>query len=255
MVTLTEDIGEGPFRLDDLICRRTRPWTGSVHALLSALQSHGFANAPLSAGYDGTWERVSFLPGETGDLDESETMRSMKALQSAARLLRRYHDYTGLFMRPMLEDQIWQLPPRPPFEVICHGDFAPYNVVLSGGELIGIIDFETAHPGSRCWDLAYAIYRWAPLSIGIAVDDLGGLDTQILRTRIFLDAYGLPAKQRRTLPGMIVDRLNALVAFMETEAANGVERYRRNIEEGHDQIYRCDIAYISEHREEIIAGL
>ncbi|MBB4568544.1 phosphotransferase [Rhizobium leucaenae] len=182
-------------------------------------------------------------------------MRSAKALQSAARLLRRYHDCTALFMRPMLEDQIWQLSPRPPFEVICHGDFAPYNVVLSGGEVTGIIDFEAAHPGSRCWDLAYAIYRWAPLSTGIAVEDLCGLDTQILRTCIFLDAYGLPAKQRRTLPHMIVDRLNALVAYMESEAANGVERYRRNIEEGHDQIYRRDVAYINEHREQIIAGL
>ncbi|PST64235.1 aminoglycoside phosphotransferase [Rhizobium sp. SEMIA4064] len=250
------DGGEGPFRHGDLIYRRTRPWTASVHALLSTLQSHGFVNAPFSGGYDAAWERVSFLPGETGDLDENENMRSMTALRSAARLLRRYHDCTALFMPPMLEkDQTWQLPPRPPFEVICHGDFAPYNVVLNSGEVTDIIDFETAHPGPRDWDIAYAIYRWAPLSAGVAIEDLGGLDTQILRTRLFLDAYGLPAKERPVLPGMIIDRLNALVGFMEREAANGVERYRRNIEEGHDRIYRRDVAYISEHRDEIIAGL
>ncbi|WFU09662.1 phosphotransferase [Rhizobium sp. CB3090] len=249
------DGGAGPFRHDDLVHRRTRPWTGSVHALLSALQSHDFTNAPLSAGYDATWERVSFLPGETGDLDENAAMRSMTALRSAARLLRRYHDCTALFMRPLLEDQTWQLPPRLPFEVICHGDFAPYNVVLNRDEVTDIIDFETAHPGPRCWDLAYAIYRWAPLSAGVAIKDLGELDTQIHRTRIFLDAYGLPAKERTALPGMIIDRLNALVGFMESEAANGVERYRRNIEEGHDHVYRRDVAYIGEHREEITAGL
>ncbi|WP_245472090.1 hypothetical protein [Rhizobium jaguaris] len=118
-----------------------------------------------------------------------------------------------------------------------------------------IIDFETAHPGPRGWDLAYAIYRWAPLSAGVTVKDLGELETQILRTRIFLDAYGLAAKERPALPGMIIDRLNALVGFMEREAANGVERYRRNFEQGHDHIYRRDVAYIGEHREQIIAGL
>ncbi|WP_245472089.1 phosphotransferase [Rhizobium jaguaris] len=138
------DSGEGPFRHDDIIYRRTLPWTASVHALLSALQAHGFVNAPLSGGYDAAWERVSFVPGGTGDLDENENIRSLEALRSAACLLRRYHDCTALFMRAMLEDQTWQLPPRPPFEVICHGDFAPYNVILNGGEVTDIIDFETA---------------------------------------------------------------------------------------------------------------
>ncbi|WP_285872141.1 phosphotransferase [Rhizobium mayense] len=179
----------------------------------------------------------------------------MKALRSAARLLRRYHDCTALFMQPMLKDQKWQLPPRPPLEVICHGDFAPYNVVLNGGEVTGIIDFETAHPGARCWDLAYAIYRWAPLSADVAAKDLGELDIQILRACSFLNAYDLPTEQRSALPGMIIDRLNALVGFMESEAADGVERYRRNVEEGHADIYRRDIAYIAEHRSKIIAGL
>jgi hypothetical protein len=255
MVIPTGDSGEGPFRHDDFIYRPTHPWTASVHALLTALQTHGFANAPLSAGYNAAWEKVRFLPGVTGDLDENENMRSMKALQSAARLLRRYHDCTAQFVGLLLKDQKWQLPPQTPFEIICHGDFAPYNVVLNDGEVTGIIDFETAHPGPRCWDLAYAVYRWAPLSASVAVKNIDGLNTQILRTRIFLDAYGMPVEQRSALPGMIIERLNALVGFMESEAANGVERYRRNIQEGHDGVYRRDIAYISEYREEIIAGL
>ena len=250
------DGGEGPFRQDDFIYRPTRPWTASVHALLAALQTHGFANAPSSAGYDATWEKVSFLPGVTGDLHENENMRSLQVLQSAAHLLRRYHDCTAQFVGLLLlEDQKWQLPSRKPFEIICHGDFAPYNVVLNDGEVTDIIDFETAHPGPRCWDLAYAVYRWAPLSAGAAVKNLDGLNAQILRTRIFLDAYGMPVEQRSALPDMIAERLNALVSFMESEAANGVERYRRNIEDGHDRVYLRDIAYVSEYREVIVAGL
>ncbi|CAN7190706.1 aminoglycoside phosphotransferase family protein [Rhizobium rhizogenes] len=254
-MVLTMEEGDGPFRRGDFIVRPARPWTADVQALLAALHGHGFTNAPLSAGYDAVWERVSFLPGLTGDLDDSEDMRSETALRSAASLLRRYHDCTMLFLSEMAAEQEWQVSPRMPIEVICHGDFAPYNVVLNEGVVTGIIDFETAHPGPRGWDLAYALYRWAPLSTGIAVESLGGLDAQIRRARIFLDAYGLEAEQRPALPNMIVERLNALVGFMESEATRGVEKYRRDLQDGHDRIYRNDIAYVSENRGRIVTGL
>lgn len=246
--------GEGPFRQGDHILRPVRPWTAGIQALLAALHTHGFTEAPMPAGYDARWERVSFLPGLTGDLDTCGDMRSLRALQSAAALLRRYHDCSALFVGQFAAASPWQLPAREPAEVFCHGDFAPYNVVLNDGKATGIIDFETAHPGPRCWDLAYAIYRWAPLSAAIA-RGMGGLHDQIDRARIFLDAYDLPAKQRRVLPDMLVERLQALVRFMEGEAARGVEKYRRDLQEGHEQIYRRDITYIGEHREEIAAGL
>lgn len=165
---------EEPFRQGDHILRPVRPWTSSVHALLAALRRHGFAAAPLPAGFDAVWEKVTYLPGTTGDLDDNVEMRSELALRSAASLLRHYHDCSALFLRDLATECIWQLPARTPREVICHGDFAPYNVVLNGGEVTGIIDFETAHPAPRCWDLAYAVYRWAPLSSGIGVESLDG---------------------------------------------------------------------------------
>lgn len=252
---LTMEEGEAPFRKGDVIVRPARPWSAAVQALLAALRAHGFTQAPAPAGYDAVWEKVSFLPGLTGDLGECGEMRSDKALRSAASLLRRYHDCTAAFLAAMAAEQEWQLSPRAPLEVVCHGDFAPYNVVLNDGAVTGIIDFETAHPASRCWDLAYALYRWVPLSNGIMADGLDRLDTQIGRARIFLDAYGLEAGQRPVLPDMIVERLNALVAFMEREAARGVEKYRSDLQDGHDRIYRDDIDYISENREKMIAGL
>lgn len=252
---LTMEEGDGPFRRGDFILRPVRPWTAAVQGLLAALHRHGFPYAPMPAGYDAVWEKVSFLPGMTGDLDDSEAMRSETALRSAASLLRCYHDCTALFLPEMAAQQQWQLSPRAPIEVICHGDFAPYNVVLNEGVVTGIVDFEAAHPGPRGWDLAYALYRWAPLSTGIAAESLGGLDTQIGRARIFLDAYGLEMAQRLALPDMIIERLDALVSFMESEAARGVEKYCRDLLDGHDRIYRNDIGYISENREKIVVGL
>ena len=51
-----------------------------------------------------------------------------------------------------------------PAEVVCHNDFAPYNVVFGDDGPVGVIDWETAAPGARVWDVAYAAYRFVPLS-------------------------------------------------------------------------------------------
>lgn len=246
---------DGPVRQGDLIVRPARPWTPGVHALLAALRRNGFEAAPLPEGYDDVWERVTYLPGDTGDLDSRTDMRSEKALRSAASLLCRYHDCSALFAGSLEAGYAWQLPTRRPCDVICHGDFAPYNVVLNEGEAIGIIDFEAAHPASRSWDLAYAIYRWAPLSSHVAVEGLDRPADQIRRARIFVDAYGLSAAERSCLPDIIVERLQALLSFIEHEAARGVERYCRNLQDGHDRIYREDIAYITKWSADIAAGL
>lgn len=247
--------GSKPFRQDDLIVRPAATWTPGVHALLAALHRHGFDAAPRPAGYDEVWERVTYLPGDTGDLDGHAAMRGEKALGSAASLLRRYHDCSALFAKSLAASYAWQLPARSPCEVICHGDFAPYNVVLNDGEVSGIIDFEAAHPGPRMWDLAYAVYRWAPLSSGVAIKGMDTLAAQVGRARIFIDAYGLSVNEHSSLLDVIVERLEALLAFMEREAARGIERYRRNLQEGHDHIYREDIAYIRKRSAEIVTGL
>lgn len=246
---------DGPFRQGNLILRRVRPWTPGVQALLASLRLHGFDAAPSPNGFDETWERVGYLPGVTGDLADNAAMRSEQTLRSAARLLRRYHHSSALALNGLDATYLWQLPSRSPIEIICHGDFAPYNVVLNDGVVTGIIDFEAAHPGPLVWDLAYAVYRWAPLSVNMAAEGLDSFAGQIRRARIFLDAYRLPFDARSQMPDVVIQRLEALLAFMEREAARGSERYRRNLQDGHDHIYRDDIAYVAERSAEIVAAL
>ena len=72
-----------------------------------------------------------------------------------------YHDATAGFDRA---GRVWALPAREPAEVICHNDFAPYNLVFRDGLPVGAIDFEAASPGPRAWDLAYLAYRLVPLA-------------------------------------------------------------------------------------------
>jgi len=82
-------------------------------------------------------------------------------LDRAAAMLRELHDATEGFDRA---GRIWALPEHEPAEVICHNDFAPYNLAFRDGLPAGAIDFEAASPGPRAWDLAYLAYRLVPLA-------------------------------------------------------------------------------------------
>ena len=55
---------------------------------------------------------------------------------------------------------------RPPFrrEVFCHGDYNPDNVLLGGGEITGVLDWEYAGFGWCEFDVAWGLrYRGSPI--------------------------------------------------------------------------------------------
>jgi len=153
-------------RIGHKVHRPSGPWTTLVHAFLRDLRASGFNSAPRPFGLDEQGREIlSFIEGEVSNYPLSRNAASMNTLSSAAKLLRRYHDASQNFLAGLNpEKNTWQFPARHPQEVICHGDFAPYNLVLDGENAIGLIDFDTCHPGPRVWDIAYALYRWAPFT-------------------------------------------------------------------------------------------
>jgi thiamine kinase-like enzyme len=165
-------------------------------------------------------------------------MQSLEILTEAARLLRRFHDLTQELTIP--PDAIFQLPvdPRHPWEVICHNDFAPYNCVFRDQHLVGIIDFDTAGPGTRLWDIAYAVYRFAPLAHDEHCRDLGWnpIPDRAARLRLFCDAYGL--KDRSALVETVIARLEALVEHLRRTASTPE----------HLPLYLRDLEYLRENR-------
>lgn len=238
---------------NDSVIRPAGPWTRTVHALLDHLRKSGIDFTPVPRGLteDGS-EILSYLPGDVCNGSLEGTARAATVLSSAAQLLRRYHDATVGFA---VENARWQLVEREPFEVICHGDFAPYNVVLADDRVVGIIDFDTAHPGPRAWDVCYALYRFAPITSAENPDAFGTLTEQVERARMFCDAYGLPMAQRVQMAQILVARLRYLVQFMTAQARSGSAHFQKNIADGHDQLYKRDIAYIREHSQVIDEGL
>jgi hypothetical protein len=240
------------FRKGRTVCRPAGFWSPSVHRLLDHLAKHGFHKAPKPLGFDGKGtEILGYIDGEVSNYPLSENVVSDEALVSSAQLLRAYHDAALSF--PMASE-IWMLPTKEPAEVICHGDFAPYNVVFDGRRAVGIIDLETAHPGPVLWDIAYALYRWAPFSNACHEGMPATLSQQIERGRVFCDAYGIPTEERKSLPELMIERLKALVDFMTSRGEAGDETFRRHIAEGHHHIYLADVEYIRSGAAHMMVG-
>ncbi|WP_328855871.1 aminoglycoside phosphotransferase family protein [Microbispora hainanensis] len=241
-------------RVGGTVRRPARRWTPVVHALLGHLAAAGFGGAPRAYGCDGEGREVlEFVPGEVPDYPLPAYVMTDEALAGAGTLLRDYHDATVGFAPP--EDAEWYFPPRAPAEVVCHGDVAPYNCVFREGRPVAFIDFDTAHPGPRVWDVAYAAYRFVPLHDPSRDESAPGVAEQARRLRVFADAYGLGAAGREALPRTARARLAHLVAHMRAEAAAGHEAFAAHVAEGHDLLYLADSAHVARHEALLLSAL
>jgi Ser/Thr protein kinase RdoA (MazF antagonist) len=142
-------------------------------------------------------------------------------LVAAPRLLRALHDATAGFARA---GRTWRSPAHEPDEVICHNDFAPYNLVFRDGLPVAAIDFEHASPGPRVWDLAYLAYRLVPLAAP-GNPDLPDVGDRSDRLALLCDAYGGPSPHE--VLAILPRRLRELAAMSPPE---------------HAELYRADAA-------------
>ncbi|WP_234985813.1 phosphotransferase enzyme family protein [Demequina sp. NBRC 110051] len=221
-------------RMGDLVERPAGEWTPAVHRLLRHLAGRGIDDIPVPLASDGERETVTFVDGEVPAYPMPRWVWAEEALESSARLLRRVHDASVDADRT----GPWRSPPREPAEVICHHDFAPYNLVFRDGVAVGAIDWDFAAPGPRLWDLAYLAYRIAPLTTEDVGDGIGGPE-RLARLETLLAAYGTHASTDAVL-SVTVDRLLALADFSERVAA---DRGMPQLLE-HAALYRRDAAAI-----------
>lgn len=243
----------GVWRIGSEVIRPRYPWTPNVHGLLRYLEQRAMDEVPRVIRLNETTERLTFIPGAVSNYPLSPAVATVPVLVSAARLLRRFHDLTADYVSGHMEG--WQLPAQSRPEVLCHGDFAPFNVVVHNGQAVGLIDFDTVHPGSRVWDVAYAVYRWATLTAPSNPDGFGQAREQSARARRFCDAYGLSHADRNCLISILCRRLEALIAFMLAKVAEGDSAFIRHVEEGPIRIYETDLAYLRSNKDALTTGL
>ena len=181
-------------RVGDTVRRPLHAWSATVHELLRYLESVDFPYSPRLLGIDEDGREVlSFIAGDSGP-DGWDRVVDEAGLAAMARLLREYHDAVRGF-RPGA-DAVWaaRTGGPQPGELVCHGDFGPWNLVWQGTRPVGILDWDYAWPHPAIHDVAYALEYVAPFR-----DDdeclrwlrYPGPPDRRRRLEIFAGAYGL----------------------------------------------------------------
>jgi hypothetical protein len=168
---------DGVVRVGDTVRRPPRHARQMTRDVLLHLERAGFDAAPRWRGFDDqgrdilTWiDGVTFtergrMHPYIGDPPDRITF-SDEQVTVAMHLLRRYHD-------TFVDD------------VICHGDFGPWNLVWRDELPVAVIDFDDVYRGDPADDVGYALRTF--VSYGFAASRPAEL---VRRTEAALAAYG-----------------------------------------------------------------
>ena len=210
----------GVVRIGNTVRRPIGARGSFAHELLLHFERAGFNGVPRFQGIDTAGREIlTFIPGtvpaELGHFTDAQ-------LESAAQLLRQFHDAT-------LDCLL-----RNGEEVICHDDASPCNCVFVDGVPKAFIDFDSAHPGSRLEDLGYAAWLWIDIGNDELLPELQGQ-----RLADFYRWYGMSS----------IDALASVVAAQVIVAQHaclpGVREWSNScrswVERNHDEL-SCSIS-------------
>ena len=205
-------------RVGNTVRKPSGPWTHTVHALLEHLVARGFP-APKPLGIDEREREVlGFIEGEATIWPWPEFFKQAKAVEHAGKTLRRYHEAVADFVPPV--GAVWQdcdhsIPSAG--EIICHGDFGPYNLIWRDEKIVGVVDWEFARPAPAIRDIAYSVWMTAPLRTSEDRDLMGFDAAPHARERVAAFASGYGVSDRRAL-------LEAVLT-LQLEYRNKIEAY------------------------------
>lgn len=237
----------GAVRVGKTVRRPAGPWSPTIRRLLGYLRERGITWIPQPLGVDeGGRDKVSYLAGVVPQYPLPDWVWSDSVLVDTARYLEAFHEASKDFDSA---HATWQVPAHHPVEVICHNDFAPYNMVFDDEQLRAVIDWDTASPGPRVWDLAYLAYRIVPLTDPANRDGLdGSLTGRARRLRLLCHSYGHQLDPSRVLP-VAIQRLVDLADFTEIRATGDREYLHE-----HAGLYRRDAIWIDANIEGLGSG-
>jgi hypothetical protein len=222
-------------RVSQTVRRTSYSWSPAVLDQLRHLEREGFEGAPRALGFDDQGREIlTYIEGEVGrgegfipakggrfGLRRPDYVWRDDVLVHLGALIRAYHDAAATFPWAGRE---WCFEARQPVETICHNELFPQNTVFQAGVPVALIDWDTAAPGPRAWDLGAVAWRWVPfwrvekcrahgLSTGIA--------EKARRFHLLLDAYGLEPDIGIVRSG--IERLQGFLEHQQQFAADGSE--------------------------------
>lgn len=233
------NVNTGVVRVGDTVRRPAGEWTPAVHALLEHLHAVGFRGAPRPLGLDEQGREVlTFVPGAVAWPEHFHRLYGDDQLRRVTRLIRDFHEAVTGFTPP--PGARWHtLIPADGDEIIAHHDLAPWNLILND-EQWAFIDWDGAAPGTRLWDLAYAIHGFVPLSANATYRR----DDAARRLRVMADTYDLTEQQREALVPLLGRRTWSMHDFLAEQATHGIQPWARLWQEGHGDAWRADAEYV-----------
>ncbi|MFC4942336.1 phosphotransferase [Pseudonocardia sp. GCM10023141] len=244
------NVSTGIVRIGDTVRRPAGPQTPAVHALLAHLHGAGFHHAPQPLGIDEQGREVlSYVAGEAVHPGRLDLLDDDRSLIEIGRLIRDFHDAAAEFTPPA-DAQWWVAIPDVGADLIVHHDLAPWNLIAADGSWT-LIDWDTAAPGTRLWDLAYAAHGFVPLT----ADPAAARGHPARRLRVLVDAYGLDEAQRLRLVELLPERTGSMHTMLAEQSAAGVEPWTTLWCEGHGRVWWDDTVYIAERTEIWTAAL
>jgi aminoglycoside phosphotransferase (APT) family kinase protein len=200
-----DGVTQGIVRIADTVRRPVRPFTRTIQAYLAHLHQAGFTAAPVPLGIDEQGREVlSYVPGEVPRMPLPPETAGEEVLVALARLIRALHEASAGWTPP--PDAVWGGTPantgritEDATELVSHRDYCPGNVVFRDGLPAALIDFDLAKPTTRLYDVANALWYWAPFRDPRDREPaFADLDVPH-RVAVFADAYGLSGQQRSAL--------------------------------------------------------
>lgn len=213
-------------RVGDAVHRPTGWWTPAVHELLKYLESINFKYSPRVLGFDEQGREIlTFMDGESGK-EGWYKIHSIKGLQKYARLLRDYHQAIADY-KPS-EGSIWAYAEGglKPGEIVCHGDFGPWNLTWQDDQPTAIIDWDLAFPAKPSYDVLYALEWSVPFhddKMALEWHHFAKVPDRKHRVDIFLEAYGTSRKELGDVVGGVVEVQRTTAKHEKILAGRGLQ--------------------------------
>jgi hypothetical protein len=242
-------------RVGQTVRRTSYRWSSAVLDLLRHVEREGFAGAPRALGFDDQGREVlTYIDGEVATQRRSgqpgggnlpDYVWRDDVLVHLGALIRAYHDAAATFPWAGRE---WLLEARQPVETVCHNEVFPWNTVFRAGVPVAFIDWDTAAPGPRAWDLGFIASAWVPFWHDTKCRAAGlptGSAEKARRFRLLLDAYGFEPEIGIVRAG--IDRMRHFLGQLREFVADGSEFEVEMARRGMLDELALDIAWTEEH--------
>lgn len=217
-----------------------KPWTAatpSVTAFVRAVLAAG-VDVPQPLGKDEDGRSVQEFVHGTRAMDLAPM--ALDDLTRVGSIVRAIHDASAEFIPP--ENATWESAiPAPGYELVCHNDLAPWNLII--GERWVFIDWDAAAPSTRLWDLAYATQAFT------LNDPSQSPHAAARNLAAFVDGYGADEATRTALPAEMGRRAAAMHTLLKDAAPAGREPWASMYVNGHGAHWSAATRYVEAHQD------